>query len=158
MGQITSQLGQLFVQSIPTIVLVLFLVVFLKRLFFRPLSRTLEAREQATTGALKEARQQADRAEAKWKEYEKAIHAARQDIYHRREEARHKFVHERDSKIQAARGRAEAMVNDAQADLEKQTTMAKTELAPAVDSLAAEMTVGLFAPHISGRGPGGAEA
>lgn len=157
MGQITSQLGQLLVQSIPTIVFVLFLVAFLNRLFFRPLSRTLEARTKATTGALKEARLQADCAEAKWKEYEKAIQTARQDVYHQREEARRKSLDEQDSRIQAARGRAEAMVEDAQADLDHQMAVAKAELEPAVESLALEMTVALFAPHPSGRGPEGAE-
>jgi len=158
MGQITSQLGQLLVQSIPTIVLVLFLVAFLNRLFFTPLSRTLEARTKATSGALAEARRQADRAAEKFQEYEKAIQSARQAIYHRREEVRRISLSERDSKLQAARGRAEALVNDAQADLDKQTVIAKAEMAPAVQSLATEVTVALFTPHLSGRGPGGVQA
>lgn len=158
MGQISSQLGQLLVHSIPTIVFVLFLVVFLDRLFFRPLSKTLEARTKATAGALAEARQQVGRAEVKLQEYERAIQAARQDIFRQREDARRKSLSERNSMTQAARGRADGMVKDAQTDLDKQTAIAKAEMAPAVQSLATAVTVAMFASHLSGRGPGGVEA
>lgn len=157
MGEITSQLGQIFVQSIPTIVFVLFLVAFLSRWFFKPLSQTMDARAKATTGALAEAREQAEKAEVKLGEYEQAILSARQEIYHHREKARQKSLNERDSKVQAARGRADEMVNDAQADLDKQQTLAKTELVAAVESLANEVTVALFSPHTSEPGPGGAQ-
>jgi len=156
MGEIASQLGQLLVQSIPTIVFVLFLVAFLNRLFFKPLSQTLDARAKATSGALVEAREQADQADAKLHEYEQNIQSARQEIYHHREEARRKSLGERDSKVQAARGRADEMVNEAQADLDKQTAVARSELVTAVESLANEVTVALFSPHVSGPGPGGA--
>lgn len=158
MGQIASQLGQLLVQSIPTIVFVLFLLVFLNQLFFKPLSQTLDARAKATSGALAEAREQADHADAKLREYEQNLQAARQEIYQRREEARRKSLSERDSKVQAARSRADEMVNEAQADLDKQTALAKSELITAVDAMANEVTVALFSPHVSGPGPGGTRA
>lgn len=158
MGQIASQLGHLLVQSIPTIVFVLFLLAFLDRLFFKPLSQTLDARAKATSGALAEARRRSDAAEEKLREYEGAIQSARQEIYRHREEARRQAMAERDSKVQAARSRAESMVNDAQADLDKDTMMAKTELYPAVEALATEVTVSLFAPHLSHGGQGGAQA
>jgi len=156
MGEILSQLGRLFVQSIPTIIFVLFLVAFLNRLFFKPVSQTLDARSKATSGALALAREQADQADAKLHEYEQNIHFARQEIYHHREEARRKSLSERDSKVQAARGRADELVNEAQADLDKQTTLAKSEMTTAVEALADEVTVALFSPHVSGPGPGGA--
>lgn len=156
MDVIASQLGQLLVQSIPTIVFVLFLVAFLNRLFFKPLSRTLDARAKSTSGALTEAREQAEQADTKLHEYEQNIQSARQEIYHHREEARRKSLSERDVKIQAARGRADEMVNESQADLDKQTALAKSELMTAVEALANEVTVALFSPHVSGPGQGGA--
>ena len=158
MGEIASQLGQLLVQSIPTIVLILFLVAFLNRLFFKPLSRTLDARAKATNGALADARQQSDQADAKLQEYERNLQAARQEIYHYREDARRKSLSERESKIQAARRHADGMVNEAQADLDKQTALAKSELITAVEALANEVTVALFSPHVSGPGAGGVRA
>jgi len=158
MGEIASQLGQLLVQSIPTIVLVLFLVAFLNRLFFKPLSRTMDARAKATSGTLAEAREQADRAEARFAEYEKAILEARQKIYQRREGVRREALGQRDRRIHDARSRADSMVNEAQASLEKEAALAKVELQAAVDSLAVEVTDGLFAPRPSRGGQGGVEA
>lgn len=157
MGQIISQLEQLLVQSIPTIVFVIFLLAFLNRLFFKPLSQTLDARAKATSGALAEARKQAGRAEEKLSEYERAIQAARQEIYQHREDVRRKALAERDGKVQKARNSAEGMVKDAQAALDKETAVAKTELRTAVGSLAAEVTVSLFAPHLPRAGQGGTQ-
>jgi F-type H+-transporting ATPase subunit b len=158
MGQIASQLGHLLVQSIPTVVFVIFLLAFLDRLFFKPLSQTLDARAKATSGALAEARQQAEKAEERLREYEQAIQAARQEIYQHREDVRRKALGERDSRVQEARSRAESMVKGAQADLDRETAKAKVELRTAVDLLATEVAVSLFAPRLSGGGRGGAQA
>ncbi|HET7215829.1 MAG TPA: ATP synthase F0 subunit B [Terriglobia bacterium] len=158
MGVIAGQLEQLLVQSIPTIVFVIFLVAFLNRLFFKPLSRTLDARANATSGALAKAQEQIDQADAKLNEYDQHIQSARQEIYRHREEARRKFLGERDNMVQAARARADGTVNDAQADLDKQTAQAKSELKTAVEALANEVTVALFSPHVAGPGAGGLRA
>lgn len=153
MGQIPTQLWQLFVQSVPTIVFVVILLAFLNRLFFKPLSQTLDARVRATSGALADARKHAEQAEEKMREYERALQAARQEIYQHREEVRRKAVSEQDSLVQQARHRAEGTFKDAQASLDRETATAKVELSAAVDSLATEVAVSLFVPHTSG-GPG----
>jgi F-type H+-transporting ATPase subunit b len=158
MGDIGNQLGQLLVQSIPTIVFVLFLVAFLNRLFFKPLSQTLEARTKATSGALAEARAQVESADARMGEYERAIQAARQEIYQHREAVRREALGKRDIQIQDARSRAESIVNEAQTGLEKETVQAKLELWTAVDSLAVEVADALLAPRLAPREQGGAQA
>ncbi len=158
MGEIGNQLGHLLVQSIPTIVFVLFLVAFLNRLFFGPLSQTLEARAKATSGALAEAREQAERANARMAEYEKAIQAARQEIYQHREAARREAMGKRGIQIQSARAHAEAMINEAQKELEKETLLAKSELRAAADSLAVEVADAFFAPRIAPGERGGVQA
>lgn len=158
MGQITTQLGHLFALTIPTVIFVIFLLVVLDRLFFKPLSQTLDERVRATSGALAEARIQGAKAEEKFREYERAVQAARQEIYRQREEARNKSLNERDKRIQQARGHAESMVKDAQTDLEKETAATKVEMRVAVESLATEMTVSLFAPHLAPGEQGGAQA
>ena len=157
MGEIASQLGQLLVQSIPTIVFVVFLVAFLNRLFFKPLSKTLDARAKATTGALAEAREQAEKAEARLFEYERAIQAARQQLYQHREGVRREALSKRDSRIQDARGRGDLMVNEAQVALEKEIAAAKLELQAAAESLAVEVAEALFAPRLFSGGQGGAQ-
>jgi F0F1-type ATP synthase membrane subunit b/b' len=65
---------------------------------------------------------------------------------------------QRDSRIHDARARADSMVNEAQAGLDKEAALAKVELQTAVDSLAAEMTDALFAPRLSRSGQGGVPA
>lgn len=156
MGQITTQLGHLFAQSIPTAIFVLLLLVFLDRLFFRPLSQTLDARAKATDGALAEARQRAAEAEEKLRGYERAIQAARQEIYHHREEARNRALGEREQRLQGARAHAQSLVKDAKVDLNKETAVAKVTLKTAVDSLASEVTNSFFSPRLPKGGQGGA--
>ncbi len=158
MDQVASQLGSLLVQSIPTIVFVIFLLAFLNRLFFKPLSQTLDARARATSGALAEARQQASRGEEILHQYEQAMQSARQEIYQHREDVRRKALGERDSKLQEARSRAESMVKAAQADLDKEAEISKIALRTAVESLAKEVTVSFFAPRYSGSNQGGVQA
>ncbi|TAM84589.1 MAG: hypothetical protein EPN47_00285 [Acidobacteria bacterium] len=157
MGEIASQLGQLLVQSIPTIVFVVFLVAFLNRLFFKPLSRAMDARAKATSGALIEAREQAERADARLADYERAIQEGRQKIYQHAEDVRRESLSQRDSRIHEARSRADSMVNEAQASLAREAAMAKLELQTTADLLAVEVTNALFAPrHLPG-GQGGAQ-
>lgn len=158
MGQTTTQLGHLFALSIPTAVLVVLLLAFLDRLFFRPLSQTLDARARATDGALAEARQRAAEAEEKLRAYERAVQTARQEIYRQRDEARNKALGEREQRLQKAREHAQSLVKDAQADLEKETAVAKVTLRTAVDSLASEVTNSFFAPRLPEEGQGGVRA
>ena len=77
MGHILSQLGHLFVQAIPTAVLVFILMFVLDRLFFRRLMEVLNEREARTIGALARAREQATLAETRSREYEAAFQAVR---------------------------------------------------------------------------------
>lgn len=158
MGQVASQLGNLLVQSIPTVIFVIFLLAFLNRLFFKPLSQTLDARARATSGALADARQQASRGEEKLREYEQAMQSARQEIYQHREDVRRKALIERDGKLQEARSRAESMVKAAQSDLDRETEISKMALRAAVESLATEVAVSFFAPRYSGGKQGGVQA
>jgi F-type H+-transporting ATPase subunit b len=140
MGEIFSQLGQLFVQSIPTIIFVFLLLVILDRLFFRPLTTILKQREEATLGALARAREQAAAAEAKSRQYEAAFQAARQEVYRRREAERRTALGEREIALRKAREQSEAMLRDAQAALTAEVTATKRELEGACCSLAQQIT------------------
>jgi F-type H+-transporting ATPase subunit b len=148
MGQITSQLGQLFAQTIPTVIFVFFLVLVLDRLFFKPLSQTLDARAKATSGALADASELAKAAEEKSGQYERALQKARQEIYRLREAARRDALNEREKTIQAARAEAESMLKEAQDALSEEVGKSKTDLRQTVESLAAEVAESLFAPGL----------
>lgn len=156
MGAILSQLGHLFVQSIPTVVFVFLLLVILSRIFFRPLIAVLKQREAMTTGALARAREQTAEAEAKTREYELAFQTARQEVYRQREADRQAGLKEREVTLQKAREQADVLVRDAQLDLTAQVEAAKRELAPSSKSMASEIMEAVLGngPSADNRGGG----
>jgi F-type H+-transporting ATPase subunit b len=149
MGDMFSQLGHLFLQATPTIVFVFFLFIILDRLFFRPVTRVLKQRQEATLGALARAREQAAAAQAKAGEYEAAFQAARQEVYRQREAERRTSLSERESILKRAREQSEAMLKEAQAVLGEEVAGAKKELDGACRALAEEMAAAILPPETS---------
>jgi F0F1-type ATP synthase membrane subunit b/b' len=140
MGEILSRLGQLFVQSTPTVIFVFLLLIILDRFFFRRLDEVLKEREEATRGALARARKETVTAEAKWQEYEAAFQAARQGVYRQRETDRRDALGERENSLQKAREQAESWLKDSRAKLGAQVEAAKKELNQSSQALALEIT------------------
>ena len=153
MGDILNQLGQLFLQSIPTVVFVFFLLVILDWLFFRPLTQILRKREDVTVGALARAREQSATAENKAREYDAAFQAARQEVYRQREAERKAALRERETTLQEAREKSEIWRQGAQATLRKDVEAVKQDLQAACRSLAQEITEVVLdtAPSSEGR-------
>lgn len=154
MGVIFSQLGHLFLQAIPTVLLVFLLFVVLDRIFFRPLTAVLKQREELTVGALARARGQAAAAETKTRQYEEAFQAARQEVYRQREADRRTHLEQRDAALRKAREQAEVLIRDARAALAAEVARAKTELDAACRSLAEEITQNLVGPDTTPGGQG----
>ena len=139
MGELLGQLGQLFLQSAPTIVFVFLLFLILDKLFFRPLTALLQQREEATKGALARAREQAAAAETKAREYEAAFQAARQEVYRQREAARRTSLSEREEMLRKAREHSEAMIKEATAGLAAEVSQARKDLESTARTLAEEV-------------------
>jgi len=146
MGAIFSQLGHLFLQTIPTVILVFFLFVILDRIFFRPLTAVLKQREESTVGALAQAGEQATAAETKARQYEEAFQAARQEVYRQREADRRTNLEQRDAALRKGRAQADVLIRDAQAALAGEVARAKGELEAACQSLAEEISQSLVGP------------
>jgi F-type H+-transporting ATPase subunit b len=144
MNEILNQLGQLFVQTIPTVIFVFLLLIVLERILFRPLKRVLAEREAATTGALAKAREQAAAAEAKAREYEEALMAARQEIYRQKDLVRNRTLEEREKSLKDAREQAEALLREAMDSIARETTRVQEELKAGCQSLAQEITELIF--------------
>ena len=140
MNEILNQLGQLFVQTIPTIIFVFLLLIILEWLFFNPLKRVLGEREEASTGALAKAREQMAVAEAKAKQYEASLLAARQGIYEQKDQTRRRSLEEREKALKRARDQAEILIREAKVSISKETMRAREELLAACHSLAQEIT------------------
>jgi F-type H+-transporting ATPase subunit b len=154
MGVIFSQLGHLFLQAIPTVILVFLLFVILDRIFFRPLTAVLKQREELTVGALARAGEQAAAAETKTREYEEAFQAARQEVYRQREAARRTNLEQRDAALRKGREQAEVLIREAQAALAAEVARAKTELDAACQPLAEEISQSLVGPDSTPDGQG----
>mgnify|MGYP001611147761 CR=1 FL=1 len=154
MGHILSQLGHLFVQAIPTAVLVFILMFVLDRLFFRRLMEVLNEREARTIGALARAREQATLAETRSREYEAAFQAVRQEVYRQREAERKRALAEREEALQKARLETEGLLAKARAELAAEVENAKAELNVTCQALAGEIAsslVGNGSPAEPGR-------
>ena len=139
MNETFKLLHQLFVSSIPTIVLFLVLLAILERLFFRPVANVMKERSAKTEGALAQAREQASAAETKSTEYENGLFAARQEIYGRRQEEKHKAQSERDDALRLARERAEGLVKSAQATLAAEVSASRQQLSVSSKALAEDI-------------------
>jgi F-type H+-transporting ATPase subunit b len=148
MNQIWVSLGQLYIHSTPTVIFVIVLFVILDRLLFRPIADVAKKREDATVGALERARKQASEAEAKSRDYQSAIQAARVQIYAARQEDRQKALAERESTLKAAHERSEKLVKEAQASIAGEAATAREQLSAASESLARELM-----ERILGEGP-----
>jgi F-type H+-transporting ATPase subunit b len=154
MGETFSQLGHLFLQTIPTVIFVFLLYFILDRIFFRPVTAVLKKREEATVGALARSRELGATAEGKARGYEEAFQAAREEVYRQREAARRASQGERDAVLRQARSRSDDMIQDAQAALAAEVTRVKGELEIACQSLAEEISQTLVGPGTPSGGGG----
>jgi F-type H+-transporting ATPase subunit b len=145
MGDIFGQVGQAFVQAIPTIIFITLLVSILKRLLFQPVGNVLKTREEQTKGALVRAAERAALAATKTEEYEAGWQKARQGVYGLREADRRAALAGRDEVIRQARERAEQLVKEARASLAEQGKAARRELVPASERLAEEIAGAIIA-------------
>jgi F-type H+-transporting ATPase subunit b len=154
MGLIFDQLGHLFLQAIPTVILVFLLFVILDRLFFRPLTAVLKQREESTVGALARAREQATVAETNARQYEEVFQVARQEVYRQREADRRTNLEQRDAALRIARDQAEVLIRDARAELAEEVARVRAELDAAYQPLAEEISQSLLGPDSTPTGQG----
>ena len=139
MEAVLSSLGALLVRAVPTLLLLLFLHIYLKAIFFKPLEKALAERKAATSGVKKLAEDAIANAERKAKEYEEALRAARSEMYKEQEAMRRKWSEEQAAAVAAMRAKTDAMVNEARLQLEQEKTQAKAALAAQSDALAEQI-------------------
>jgi F-type H+-transporting ATPase subunit b len=136
MDKIVHQLGELLLTALPTFLLLIFLTLYLKSMFFAPLEKVLRQRYDATEGARKLAEESMRRAEAKTAEYEATLSAARSEIYQVHEKAFKEFQERSASQIAEARKRADEAIREAKRQLAEDVETAKASLSKDSDALA----------------------
>jgi F-type H+-transporting ATPase subunit b len=141
------QLGELLLKSLPTFLLIIFLTLYLKAVFFGPLEKVLRQRYEATEGARKAAEESLERAQLKTAQYESALRTARAEVYQAQEEAFKKLQEREAAQIAAARARAEEAIQEAKALLQQDVEAAKARLAQQSDILANEIAESILRRH-----------
>ena len=129
-------LGQIVLRGLPTFFLLLLLHFYLKRTFFAPLEKVLAARFEATTGARKEAEAAIARAEAKAREYEDAIRAARTEVYKDNEALRKQWRERQSVLLAEARVKTDSAIAVAKAEMAGDARTARESLQSESDRLA----------------------
>ena len=139
MQDIVHQLGELFLQAVPTVLIILIFYFILQSLFFKPLLRVMAEREARTAGAQKAAVEAQAAAAEKSRQYQEALKQARAKVYAEQEAARKKLLDERAALLKEARAAATAEVAAAKERIAGELAVAKRELDATVSQLSAEI-------------------
>jgi len=139
MQAIGHQLGELFLQAVPTVLIILFFYFILRAIFFKPLLAVMAERDTRTVGAEKAAEAAQVAASEKVKQYQDALRQARGQVYAEQEAARKKLLDERAAKIKEARTRASGEVSAAKARVAEELAAASRDVETTVAQLAAEI-------------------
>jgi F-type H+-transporting ATPase subunit b len=129
-------LGALLLKAIPTVLLLLVVHFYLKRMFFRPMGDVLAKRRAATEGLLESAEAMRARASEQLAAIEAQLRQAREEIYREQEEARRRWTTEQANQLEVARGEARDLVRQGKSRLDAEAGTAKSQLATTVDALA----------------------
>lgn len=149
MEQTLQALGAILLKAIPTIVLVLILHFYLKKMLFGPLERVLKQRDDATAGARRTAEQSLAKAEQRAAEYETAIRDARAAVYKEHEQARKQMLADQDAQLKQAKVRVDAMIQDARTRILAEADAAKESLAASAGVLADQISDAVLTRRVS---------
>ena len=139
MQEIVQQLGELFLQAVPTVLIVLAFYLILRALFFKPLLSVMAERDARTVGARKAATEAEAAAAEKVKQYQEALKKARAQVYAEQEAARKKVLDERAALLKESRVKATAEVAAAKERVARELAEALRELKSSVGQLALEI-------------------
>jgi F-type H+-transporting ATPase subunit b len=139
MQAIVHQLGELFLQAVPTVLIVLIFYLVLRALFFKPLLQVMAERETRTVGAQQAAEAAQAAATEKLRQYQEALKKARAEVYAEQEAARKKLLDERGAQLKSARAKEAAEVAAAKERIATDLAEARRELEANIQSLAQEI-------------------
>src|SRR5260370_25828216 len=106
MQEIVHQLGELFLQAVPTVLIVLAFYLIMRSLFFKPLLAVIAGREARTAGARKAAAAAEAAAAEKGKQDQETLKQARAQVYMEQGTARKKILDGPAAILKATRGQA----------------------------------------------------
>jgi F-type H+-transporting ATPase subunit b len=151
MDETLRQLGELLLGSVPTVILLALLYLLYAVIVHKPLARVLAERRSKTEGAVEKSRADIAAAEARTSEYEQRLREARATVFRAQEARRKAALDARTSALNDARKKAQAQVQAAKADIEKDREAAQAGLQGEAQTLAAEIIRRVLEPAGAGR-------
>jgi F-type H+-transporting ATPase subunit b len=152
MEETLRQLGELLLSSIPTIFGLLIVWTAYRLIVYTRLQQVLAERQARTEGAIQEAQAEIAAAEERTAEYERRVREARAQIFVAQEAHARRTMEERTKALAEARKKADAMVKNARAELEKEVFSAKAALQQQAESLATEIIETVLRPALAAGG------
>jgi F-type H+-transporting ATPase subunit b len=139
MDETLRQIGELLLQSVPTVIFMILLYGLYSALVHKPLVRVLAERRSKTEGAIEKARADMGAAEAKTADYEQELREARMVMFKSQEARRQQTAQARAQVVAEARTKAQTQVSDARAEIEKDKVVAQENLQSESGRLAIEI-------------------
>jgi len=139
MDETLRQLGELLLGSVPTVILLALLYVLYIVIVHKPLRRVLDERRSKTEGAVEKSKADIAAAEARTSEYEQKVREARAAIFRAQEAQRKTALEARNNAVNDARSSAQAQVQVARADIERDRAAAEKNLEGEAAALAEEI-------------------
>lgn len=136
---ILRQLGQLFLQAAPTVIIVFLFYFFMKWAFFGPIERAIEARRAKIEGARAEAIAVEASANREMDAYHEALRKARAEIFVEQEAQRQAVLDERAKLMKAMRARSVEEAEAARQKIAEELATARAQLEREAPALGAEI-------------------
>jgi F-type H+-transporting ATPase subunit b len=156
MDNTLRQVGELLLDAIPTVVILLLLYALYQTMVRRPLQRVLAQRRERTEGAVQKARADVAAAEARTQEYEQKLRDARLAVFKAQESRRQQAQQLRTQAVGEARNRAQEQIREARLAIDQDIAGARTSLQGDVERLSSEIIRTILkpagtAPAVGGR-------
>jgi F0F1-type ATP synthase membrane subunit b/b' len=137
--EILHQLAELFLQAVPTVVIVFLFCLFMRWAFFTPIQKAMAERDAKIEGARREAAALEAEAGKELQDYNERLRKVRGELYAEQEAARQVVLDERARLLKAMRSRALEEVEEAKKKIAAEQVSARREVESQTDSLAAEI-------------------
>jgi len=151
MDQTLRQLGELLLGAVPTVILLAILYALYTAIVHKPLKRVLEERHSKTEGAVEKSQSDIAAAAARTSDYEQKLREAKSAVFRAQEAKRQAAVQARANAVAEARNKAQAQVQAAKGDIERDRVTADKVLQAEAATLAQEIVRRVLQPAGAGR-------
>lgn len=138
--EIAHQLAALFLEAVPTAIVVVLFYFFLRWAFFQPIQNAMVERSKRIDGARTEAAEIEAATRRELDSYNEGMKKARAGIYAEQEQARQAALAERAKLLKALRERARDEVAAAKKAIAAEVAIARAEVERQAPALAQEIT------------------